>query len=54
LRYCDEEAFRFNERKHKDGDKGRFMEVMSRIVGRRLTWKTLTGKDDAQMELLPA
>ena len=54
FRYCDEQAFRFNERKNADGDKGRFMEVMSRIAGKRLTWKSLTGKDDPQLELLPA
>ena len=53
FRYCDEQAFRFNERKNADGDKGRFMEVMSRIAGKRLTWKSLTGKDDPQLELLP-
>lgn len=54
FRYCDEQAFRFNERKHEDGDQGRFQEVMSRIFGKRLTWKSLTGKDPEQLELLPA
>ena len=42
--YLDEEAFRFNERLRNDG--GRFLHVLSGIVGRRLTWKTLTGKLD--------
>src|SRR5438309_2853846 len=42
FRYCDEQAFRFNERKNKDGDKGRFMETLRKIAGRRLTWAKLT------------
>ena len=53
FRYLDEQAFRFNERKH-DGDKGRFMEVMSNIVGKRLTWKSLTGQGEGQADLVPA
>ncbi len=54
FRYLDEQAFRFNERKNKDGDKGRFILAMAGIIGKRLTWKSLTGKDDPQLELLPA
>jgi transposase-like protein len=42
--YLDEEAFRFNERLRNDG--GRFLHVLAGIVGRRLTWKRLTGKLD--------
>lgn len=42
FRYLDEEAFRFNERHGNDGS--RFLHVLSGIVGRRLTYKQLTGK----------
>lgn len=38
-RYVDEQVFRFNERKKTDGQ--RFAEVMSRVVGRRLTYAAL-------------
>jgi len=37
FRYLDEQAFRFNNR--KDDDAGRFVEALSSIVGRRLTYK---------------
>lgn len=37
--YVDEQAFRFNERKVKDGD--RFMRVLKTTIGRRLTHKRL-------------
>jgi transposase-like protein len=48
FRYLDEQAFRYNERKHDDGDGGRFAEILSTVAGRRLTYKELTGKmDDA-------
>lgn len=39
-RYVDEQVFRFNERKGTDAD--RFATVMPQIVGKRLTYKTLT------------
>ncbi len=42
FRYLDEEAFRFNERKGKDGD--RFVDVLGRIAGRRLSYRKLIGK----------
>jgi len=42
-RYLDEQAFRFNER--GDSDKGRFLKALTNIVGRRLTFSELTGKD---------
>ena len=42
FRYLDEEAFRFNTRKAKDG--ARFMEVLRRVVGKRVTYRALTGK----------
>lgn len=53
FRYLDEQAFRFNERKHEDGDKGRFIKAISGILGKGLTWAKLTGKD-AQADCLPA
>ena len=43
FRYLDEQTFRFNERKDEDGDRGRFLTAMAGIVGKRLTWKKLTG-----------
>lgn len=46
FRYLDEQAFRFNSRKQKDGD--RFVEMTKRVTGRRVTYKELTGKADAQ------
>jgi ISXO2-like transposase domain len=52
FRYLDEQAFRFNER--KDNDQGRFEKAISGIIGKRVTWKSLTGKADPQLEALPA
>jgi transposase-like protein len=43
FRYLDEEAFRFNTRKAKDGQ--RFIETLRSIVGKRLTYKNLIGED---------
>jgi hypothetical protein len=43
FRYLDEQAFRFNERKHDDGDAGRFDEVGRGMFGKRLTYKELIG-----------
>src|SRR5438874_5603832 len=54
FRYLDEQAFRFNERKHEDGDKGRFLKVIANIIGKRLTWVKLTTGEDAQADGLPA
>jgi hypothetical protein len=42
FRYLDEEAFRFNERKITDRE--RFTNAVGSIVGKRLTYKDLTGK----------
>jgi len=42
-RYVDEEVCRYNARKGKDGD--RFAAAMSRVVGRRVTWRQLTAQD---------
>jgi transposase-like protein len=53
FRYLDEQAFRFNERKDEHGDKGRFLTAMFGIIGRRLTWKRLTGQD-GEPDALPA
>jgi transposase-like protein len=43
FRYLDEQAFRYNNRKMNDGD--RFDMVVRQIVGKRLTWDQLTGKN---------
>jgi transposase-like protein len=43
FRYLDEQAFRFNNRKTTDGD--RFEMALFGIVGRRVTYKALTGKE---------
>jgi transposase-like protein len=45
FRYLDEEAFRFNERFGDDQD--RFMTALSGIVGKRLTFKEVTGNVEA-------
>lgn len=51
-RYIDEQAFRFNTRMNEDGEKlndgERFRHVCSKVAGRRLTWKRLTGKDEPE------
>lgn len=44
-RYVAEQVFRFNERDGSDAD--RFAELLSRVFGRRLTYRMLTGKDGA-------
>lgn len=44
-RYVDEQAFRFNTRTGNDA--GRLDAAMSGINGKRLTYRQLTGKDDA-------
>ena len=53
FRYIDEQAFRYNNRKATDAE--RFAAVMKQIVGRRVTYKQLTGKtgDDGRSNLLP-
>ena len=49
FRYIDEQAFRYNNRIDNDGEKlndsDRFKTVMGQIVGKRLTYKELTGKE---------
>jgi hypothetical protein len=55
FRYVDEQAFRFNTRKDADGevisDYHRFMMALSQIVGKRLTYKQLTGKEEVRSEV---
>ena len=50
FRYLDEEAFRYNQRKHADGSKKtdgeRFVDVVGGMAGKRLTYKKLTGTED--------
>jgi transposase-like protein len=43
FRYLDEQAYRYNNRKEMD-DFDRFKLACSQIVGKRLTWDNLTGK----------
>jgi len=49
FRYLDEQVFRFNNRKMNDGD--RFNMVVREIVGKRLTWNQLTGKEGETAEV---
>lgn len=48
FRYCDEQAFRFNTRLDADGeaieDGDRFSMAVGKIVGKRLTYKSLIGE----------
>jgi transposase-like protein len=46
FRYLDEQMFRFNNRKDLD-DKSRFDLTVSQLVGKRLTFAQLTGKEGA-------
>jgi hypothetical protein len=54
FRYVDEQAFRFNNRLHEDGEKvadsERFSRLCSQIVGRRLTYKELIGKEEQRLK----
>jgi transposase-like protein len=43
FRYLDEQAFRYNNREDM-GDSGRFVAAVRQAVGRRLTYRQLTGK----------
>jgi hypothetical protein len=49
FRYLDEQAFRYNHRKDSMGNKlndgERFSIALSQIVGKRLTYAELTGKN---------
>lgn len=44
FRYLDEQAFRYNNRKHLD-DAGRFDLALSKVIGKRLTFADLSGKN---------
>ena len=54
FRYVDEQAFRFNTRKDAEGtvvtDGQRFDMAVRQIVGKRLTWAEVTGKDGKKPE----
>lgn len=43
FRYLDEQAFRFNERKDEEGDRGRFKTLLDHVAGKRLTYRALIG-----------
>src|SRR5581483_9927683 len=54
FRYVDEQAFRYNHRKNADGSKmseeDRFNSLCSQMIGRRLTYNELTGKEEQKQE----
>ena len=43
FRYVDEQVFRFNLR--GTNDRGRFLDAAQKIIGKRLTYRGLTGAD---------
>jgi hypothetical protein len=49
FRYLDEQSYRYNNRKDENGepmnDDQRFDLAVRQIVGKRLTWDRLTGKE---------
>jgi hypothetical protein len=45
-RYLDEQMFRFNNRKNMN-DGQRFELGLSQVLGKRLTYSELTGKDES-------
>jgi hypothetical protein len=49
FRYLDEQMYRYNNRKDENGEKvsdfERFERAVRQIVGKRLTWDTLTGQE---------
>ena len=49
FRYVDEQAFRYNNRKPMN-DSERFDYLMRKVVGKRLTYKELTGKTGTEAE----
>src|ERR1700758_4927839 len=56
FRYLDEQMFRFNNRATKDNplnDSDRFAMALSQIVGKRLTYSELTGKDSQREVFRP-
>lgn len=53
FRYCDEQAFRFNERKNEEGDKGRFLTAVNGMFGKTLRYAKLIGQME-EGDCLPA
>ena len=53
FRYLDEQAYRYNERKHEDGDRGRFMDIVRSVTGKRLTYDKLIDLDGKKSGGLP-
>jgi len=55
FRYVDEQAFRYNNRKHSDDevvtDAERFGRLCDQIIGKRLTYAQLTGKVEERPEV---
>jgi transposase-like protein len=45
FRYLDEQAYRYNNREKEMSDYDRFRLAASQIVGKRLTWNEVTGKN---------
>jgi len=45
FRYLDEQAYRFNNRGKDMNDSERFKLAASQVMGKRLTWNQVTGKD---------
>lgn len=45
FRYLDQQAYRFNNHDKELNDFDRFKLAMTQVMGKRLTWNTLTGKD---------
>lgn len=52
FRYLDEQSFRFNNRKGLN-DAGRFVLALAGITNKRLTYKSLTGKDRTDSDPTP-
>ena len=52
FRYLDEQAFRFNNRETRDS--GRFLMVAASVIGKRLTYRELTGKSGSRPPLSPS
>jgi hypothetical protein len=50
FRYVDEQAFRYNNREDKN-DFDRFKLALSMIVGKRLTYRALIGKEGETVEV---
>ncbi len=44
FRYLDEQAFRYNNRKEMN-DSDRFDLAVRQVIGKRLTWAEVTGKE---------